>query len=175
MFLRHLPHHAPPLRDRRRVKGGVVGLGAVPLANRRLRARRGRPPRLWRPSPPGCGTPPRRCRRYPPVTRATLPSTRNIGVITPPTVHVESTGRSGSWPRRRRRTRPRCRSRAARPGRPSEICERMPGSRSGRFITHAVMSVSISPGWTQFTRMPSGVISADMLRVSASRPSLVGA
>jgi len=61
------------------------------------------------------------------------------------------------------------------PARPSEICERMPGSRSGRFITHAVMSVSISPGCTQLTRIPSGVISADMLRVNASSPSLVGA
>src|SRR5450759_3069246 len=37
------------------------------------------------------------------------------------------------------------------PARPSEICARMPGSRSGRFMTHAVMSVSINPGWTQFT------------------------
>ena len=46
---------------------------------------------------------------------------------------------------------------------------------SGDFMTHAVMSVSMSPGWTQLTRIPSGVISADMLRVSASSPSLVGA
>src|SRR5881227_3276530 len=61
------------------------------------------------------------------------------------------------------------------PARPNEICERMPGNRSGRFITHAVISVSINPGWTQFTRMPCGVISADMLRVSASSPSFVGA
>src|SRR5947208_1637285 len=36
----------------------------------------------------------------------------------------------------------------------------------GSFITHSVIGVSINPGWMQFTRMPCGVISADMLRVS---------
>ena len=46
---------------------------------------------------------------------------------------------------------------------------------SGLFMTQSVMSVSISPGCTQFTRMPSGVISADMFRVKASSPSFVGA
>ena len=42
-------------------------------------------------------------------------------------------------------------------------------------MTQAVIGVSIKPGWMQLTRMPCGVISADMLRVSASRPSFVGA
>jgi predicted ABC-type ATPase len=56
-----------------------------------------------------------------------------------------------------------------------EICSRTMGSCSGSFMTQAVMSVSMRPGWTQLTRIPSGVISAATLRVSASRLSLVGA
>jgi hypothetical protein len=49
------------------------------------------------------------------------------------------------------------------------------GRIAGSFITHSVIGVSINPGWMQLTRMPCGVISADMLRVRASSPSLVGA
>jgi hypothetical protein len=42
-------------------------------------------------------------------------------------------------------------------------------------MIQAVIGVSTSPGWMQLTRMPCGVISADMFRVKASSASFAGA